>query len=161
MSFFDGLNDGDRAEIGWGPAGDTEAFGVIRHQHLEHQAVQRQVARHGAGYQPMHAQSSGGASALAAAQPPAADTQGGDGYARCELLMPAAAAPVRAKGNKEAEPSRRLREAMGLCRKRRQSAGPLGIGESREVRGGKDCPSHAPPAPCMPPAAAALGGYRD
>ena len=157
MSFFDGLNDGDRAEIGWGPAGDTETFGVIRHQHLEHQAVQRQVARHGAGYQPMHAQPSGGASAPAGAQPPpTADVQGGDGYARCELLMPAAAAPVRAKGKKEAEPSRRLREAMGLCRRRRQPAGPLGIGESREVRGG----GHAP-TPCMPPAAAALGGYRD
>ena len=67
MSFFDGLNDGDRAEIGWGPAGDTETFGVIRHQHLEHQAVQRQVARHGAGYQPMHAQPSGGAGAPTAA----------------------------------------------------------------------------------------------
>ena len=104
----------------------------------------------------MHAQPSGGASAPTATQPPPADAQGGDGYARCELLMPAAAAPVRAKGKKEAEPSRRLREAMGLCRRRRQPAGPLGVGESREVRG----PGHAP-APCMPPAAAALGGYRD
>ena len=119
--------------------------------------MQRQVARHGAGYQPMHAQPSGGASAPAAAQsPPAADAQGGDGYARCELLVPAAAAPVRAKGKKEAEPSRRLREAMGLCRRRRQPAGPLGIGESREVRGG----GHVL-APCMPPAVATLGGYRD
>eukprot|EP01044_Picomonas_judraskeda_P017067 COSAG03_NODE_3144_length_2184_cov_3.503597_3_plen_67_part_00 len=64
--------------------------------------------------------------------------------------MPAAAAPVKAR-KKDAEPTRRLREAMGLCRKQRQVGAP-GLGESREVRGS----GHAPP-PCMPSAGQLIG----
>ena len=84
-------------------------------------------------------------------QQPPVNTQGDDGFARCELLVPkAAAAPVKGR-KKDAEPTRRLREAMGLCRKQRQT-GALGIGESREVRGS----GHAPP-PCMPSAGQLIG----
>ena len=150
MSFFDGLNDGDRQEIGWHAGGDHDTWNVIRHQHREHAAVQRQVAQHGAGYVPAQAQvytqSSGGAQTAAPPGQASINTQGDDGFARCELLVPAVAAPVKARGKKEAQPTRRLREAMGLCRKQRQTGAP-GLGESREVRGS----GHAPP-PCMPPA---------
>ena len=51
MSFFDTLSDGDRAEIGYGIGGDPTAFGVLMHQHREAQALQRQIAQHGTGYQ--------------------------------------------------------------------------------------------------------------
>ena len=144
MSFFDGLNDGDRQEIGWHAGGDHDTWNVIRHQHREHAAVQRQVAQHGTGYAQAIAHSSGGATAVPPGQP-SVNTQGDDGFARCELLVPAAAAPVKGR-KKETEPTRRLREAMGLCTKKRRT-GPLGLGESREVRGS----GHAPP-PCMPSA---------
>eukprot|EP01043_Picozoa_sp_COSAG02_P091009 COSAG02_NODE_27790_length_602_cov_1.244533_1_plen_146_part_01 len=146
MSFFDGLNDGDRQEIGWHSGTDYDTYNVIRHQHREHAAVQRQVAQHGAGYVPAQAQANAQPSGGATAAPPgqqSVNTQGDDGYARCELLVPAATAPVKARGKKEAQPTRRLREAMGLCHKKRQSGAP-GLGQSREVRGS----GHAPP-PCM------------
>ena len=154
MSFFDGLNDGDRQEIGWHSGTDYDTYNVIRHQHREHAAVQRQVAQHGAGYVPAQAQAnaqpSGGATAAPPGQP-SVDTKGDDGFARCELLVPkVAATPVKAR-TKDAEPTRRLREAMGLCRKKRQT-GALGLGESREVRGS----GHAPP-PCMPSAGQMIG----
>eukprot|EP01043_Picozoa_sp_COSAG02_P051772 COSAG02_NODE_5491_length_4285_cov_191.599379_8_plen_147_part_01 len=147
MSFFDGLNDGDRQEIGWHSGTDYDTYNVIRHQHREHAAVQRQVAQHGSGYVPAQAQSfaqpSGGAQTAAPPPGQATDARGDDGYARCELLVPkAAAAPVKGR-KKDAEPTRRLREAMGLCRKKRQPGAP-GLGQSREVRGS----GHAPP-PCM------------
>ena len=157
MSFFDGLNDGDRQEIGWHSGTDYDTFNVIRHQHREHAAVQRQVAQHGAGYVPTQAQANAqpsGAGAQTAAPPgqPSVSTQGDDGFTRCELLVPAAAAaPVKAR-KKDAEPTRRLREAMGLCRKKRQQPGAPGLGERREVRGS----GHAPP-PCMPSAGQMIG----
>ena len=155
MSFFDGLNDGDRQEIGWHSGTDYDTFNIIRHQHREHAAVQRQVAQHGAGYVPTQAQGfaqpSGRAQTAAPPGQPSVNTQGDDGFARCEVLMPAAAAPVKAR-KKDAEPTRRLREAMGLCRKQRQQPGAPGLGESREVRGS----GHAPP-PCMPSAGQLIG----
>ena len=151
MSFFDGLNDGDRQEIGWHGGADIDTFNVIRHQHREHAAVQRQVEQHGAGYAPQHAQSYAPTSSAPSGTPPVSDGQTGDGFARCEVLVPKTAPLVKGGGRKETEPSRRLREAMGLCRKRRQH-GAMGLGQSRPVAG-----SSYAPAPCQPPPAALLG----
>ena len=151
MSFFDGLNDGDRQEIGWHGGADIDTFNVIRHQHREHAAVQRQVEQHGAGYAPPHAQSYAQTSSAPNGTPSVSGEQTGDGFARCEVLVPKTAPLVKGGGRKETEPSRRLREAMGLCRKRRQKGG-LGLGQSRPVGGS----SYAPP-PCQPPPAALLG----
>ena len=44
-----------------------------------------------------------------------------DGYTRCEVLIPASSKGVESR-EKQKEPSRRLREAMGLTRKRRGAA---------------------------------------
>ena len=88
MSFFDTLSDGDRAEIGYGIGGDPTAFGVLMHQHREAQALQRQIAQHGTGYQ---------AASMAGTLPQATEPStaspavagGGaapDGYTRCEVL---------------------------------------------------------------------------
>ena len=151
MSFFDALSDGDRAELGYGPAGDPSAFHVLMHQRREAQALQRQVAQHGAGYVPASMaglQPQGGAPAAPPPTAPAAPGGGAappDGYSRCEVLVPAAARGVPRDRSKEAEPTRRLREAMGLARKRRGTAAQPGA--AAPVRQSATAPSAGPAMP--------------
>jgi len=150
MSFFDALSDGDRAELGYGAAGDPSAYHVLMHQRREAQALQQQVAQHGAGYVPanmagLQPQAGGAAQSPAAAAPPGGGATAPDGYSRCEVLVPVAAQGVPREDAKNTEPTRRLREAMGLARKRRGAAQRPGA--AVPVRPSATAPSAGPAPP--------------